>query len=122
MKFFLDENIPLALQTKLRNQGYECEHVITSDLRGCSDQRITEFLTKRGWTFITQDDDFFDLLVGEDVTVFLSRIPQELLIEERVARWTKAVAAYVENFSEADEDFYEITPEGDLIPIEEFES
>ena len=58
MRIFLDENFPLGLERRLKNDGYEAEHVITIGWRGASDARIRERLVDADLLFLTQDEDF----------------------------------------------------------------
>jgi predicted nuclease of predicted toxin-antitoxin system len=58
VKIFLDENFPLGLERRLKNDGYEAEHVITIGWRGASDVRIRERLGDPDLLFLTQDEDF----------------------------------------------------------------
>jgi predicted nuclease of predicted toxin-antitoxin system len=44
MRILLDENFPLALLWKLREAGYEVDHVIPLGLRGASDSAIIKRL------------------------------------------------------------------------------
>jgi predicted nuclease of predicted toxin-antitoxin system len=119
LKFFLDENFPLKFHKELTNRGYESRHVITDDLRGISNGELTELLTSDEYVFITHDDDFEQHLVDENVTMFLSRVPQELPIEERVTRWLRAVETYVDSYADGQYSFFEIEPDGSLVPWEQ---
>ena len=58
MKVLLDENFPLTLVHRLREDGHDAEHVITVGLRGASDERVAERLVEADLVFLTQDEDF----------------------------------------------------------------
>ena len=48
MRILLDENFPLALVRKLRDEGRDAEHIIALGLRGSPDSRILERLNSEG--------------------------------------------------------------------------
>lgn len=58
MNVFLDENFPLALVHRLRDDGHHVDHVITLGWRGASDARIAERLVDADLLFLTEDEDF----------------------------------------------------------------
>jgi len=116
MNFFLDENFPLQLQEDLQELGYNCEHVISEGKRGITDLKIVEYISNNNYIFFTNDDDFCNLISDTYIVLFLSRVPQELLIEERVRRWLNAVDDYFDNYSDDDYQIFVISSEGKLIP------
>jgi hypothetical protein len=48
LRFLLDENFPLALLRRLRESGYDAEHLITLGQRGLPDAAIQERLENVG--------------------------------------------------------------------------
>lgn len=55
MKFLLDENFPLPLYHRLRDKGYDAEHVIELGQRGVSDAILRERLAAEELVFLTND-------------------------------------------------------------------
>ena len=94
MKILLDENFPLALVRKLRDDGYEVEHIILLGLRGIPDSVILERLNAEPLLFLTQDQEFLDLPATRS-TIIVSRVTQSLPLKSRVEAWRKAVGEYL---------------------------
>ncbi len=46
MRLLLDENLPLALERRLREKGYEAEHLITLGHRGVRDSELSSRLQR----------------------------------------------------------------------------
>ena len=115
MKVFLDENFPLALVHRLREDGCVADHVITVGWRGASDALIAERLVDTELVFLTQDEDF---LFGRDLAavIVLSRVRQARPLAERIAIWREAI----HRLSERPEGRrFELLDDGSLIPWEE---
>jgi predicted nuclease of predicted toxin-antitoxin system len=60
MKILLDENFPLALVPRLREAGYEVEHVILLGLRGQPDSAIIKLLESEARLLLRQDQEFLE--------------------------------------------------------------
>lgn len=60
MKIKLDENLPMALATRLRGLGHDVETVREEGLEGKKDDRIWTSAQSEGRFLITQDLDFSD--------------------------------------------------------------
>jgi hypothetical protein len=80
VRVFLDENFPLTLVYRLRDDGHDAEPVITVGWRGASDARIAERLVETDLLFLTQDED---LLFARDLAavIVLSRVKQARPLE-----------------------------------------
>ena len=86
MRFLLDENFPLALLRRLRESGYDAEHLITLGQRGLPDSAIRQRLEREAdLVLMTQDGDFEDLAFPCLGIVIVSHVRQGLGISERVA-------------------------------------
>ena len=55
MRILLDENFPLALVRRLRDEGHDAEHIILLGLRGSPDSRILKRLNSEEVLFLTHD-------------------------------------------------------------------
>lgn len=62
MKLLLDENCHLKLASALESDGHEVLHIKISSLRGKSDVEILGKANAEGWTIITHDKDFAELI------------------------------------------------------------
>ncbi len=116
MQFFLDENFPLQLHYSLEESGYESEHVITERMRGIEDSKLAEYLAHEQYIFLTNDDDFLDLLSGKEVVLFISRVPQQLKIDTRIQLWLNATKEYLKKYKDSEYWFFVIYPEGTIKP------
>ena len=90
VRIFLDENFPLGLERRLKNDGNEVDHVITIGWRGASDARIAERLVDADLLFLTQNEDFL-FSKGPAAIIVLSRARQARPIRERIEIWRSAV-------------------------------
>lgn len=61
LNIVLDENIPLSLQTILRDIWYKVCHIGEISW-GISDKKVLDFCSKENSILITQDKDFWHLL------------------------------------------------------------
>jgi predicted nuclease of predicted toxin-antitoxin system len=57
MIILLDENFPLRLYTKLRQERYQVEHILLTH-RGIHDRELFTRLDEEELLFLTQDEDF----------------------------------------------------------------
>ncbi len=113
MKILLDENFPLALVEKLRDEGREVEHTILLGIRGTLDSVIRKRLSAEELLFLTCDQDFFDLPVTHSV-IMISRVAQSLPIAIRLDAWLSAIREY---FSRPwSEKLFEVFDDGKLHP------
>ncbi|HYB89685.1 MAG TPA: DUF5615 family PIN-like protein [Candidatus Binataceae bacterium] len=113
MKILLDENFPLALVRKLREEGREVEHIILLGLRGLPDIDIVERLTAEEILFLTHDEDFLDVPLTRSV-VILSRVSQTLPLRIRLDLWLQAIRAYFSR--QWSERRFEVHDDGKLLP------
>ena len=93
MKILLDENFPLALVAKLREEGREVDHIILMGLRGTPDSAIVDLLKSDEFLFLTSDNDF----LGPPITrsaIILSHVSQNLPLDIRVDLWLRAVREF----------------------------
>ncbi len=98
MRILLDENFPIQLYRRLREAGYEAEHIIALGLRGLSDDAIRQRLaTESDLLFLTQDTEFAELTSNTVATVMISRVPQAIPIARRVALWEQAIADFLQH-------------------------
>ena len=106
---------PLALVHRLRDDGFDAEHVITIGWRGASDDQIRGRLTDDEVLFLTQDEDF---LFTRDLaaTIMFSRVRQARPLIERLEIWRRAVRELVTNT--APERRFELLDDGSLVPWE----
>ena len=111
MKIVLDENFPLTLVHRLRDDGLDADHVITSGWRGASDDEIRRRLDA-DVLFLTQDEDF---LFARDLVavVMLSRVRQIRRLSERLEIWRRAVRELTT--STAPERRFELLDDGSLV-------
>ena len=115
MKLLLDENFPLALVWRLRDEGYEAEHLILMGLRGIPDTSLIDRLDAEEFLFLTQDQEFFDLRQTRSV-VIVSRVTQSLPIATRVEIWLVAVRQHFGR--DWTERLFEVSDDGYLRPWE----
>lgn len=71
MKFLIDNQLPGALASYLRNQGFDCEHVIDVGLAESSDADICRYAEIEGRIIITKDEDFFYLARRPKATIIV---------------------------------------------------
>ena len=83
MKTLLDENFPLGLVSRLREEGREVEHIILLGLRGAPDTSIIVRLDSEDLLFLTHDQEFLALRLTRS-PVIVSRVTQSLPIGERL--------------------------------------
>jgi len=60
MRILLDENFPLALLQRLREEGHQVDHIILLGLRGTPDRTIVDRLNAEDLLFLTHDQEFLD--------------------------------------------------------------
>ena len=95
MKVLLDENFPLALYHRLKQAGYDAEHIIVLGQRGVSDAAIRQRLAVEQLVLLTNDTEFEDLPVDYEAQVIISRVPQSLPTRRRVEVWFEALEGFV---------------------------
>jgi hypothetical protein len=113
MKILLDENFPLALVQKLRDEGHEVEHIILLGLRGAPDATIVARLNVEDTLFLTHDEDFLGVALSRS-GVIVSRVTQTLPLDQRLEIWARAIRQY---FSRTwSERVFEVYDDGRLVP------
>lgn len=96
MRILLDENFPVQLHRRLREVGYDAEHIIALGLRGLPDVEIRRRLAvEADLVFLTQDTEFAELPEATAATVMISRVPQAIPIAERVEVWLQAMGGFL---------------------------
>lgn len=93
MRILLDENFPLALVRRLREERREVDHIILLGLRGTPDAGIIDRLNSEDLLFLTHDQEFLALPFARS-PVIVSRVTQSLPISVRVAIWLNAIHDY----------------------------
>lgn len=93
MTILLDENFPLALVHRLRDEGHNAEHIILLGLRGSPDRGILERLNSEEVLFLTHDLEFLELPLTLS-TVIVSPVTRSLPIGARIDIWLKAIREY----------------------------
>jgi predicted nuclease of predicted toxin-antitoxin system len=61
VRFLIDNQLPSALASYLRRQGYDCEHVLEVGLAGSSDTALCEYAAANERVIISKDEDFLYL-------------------------------------------------------------
>ncbi len=82
MIIYVDENVPLKITTRLREEGYKVEYVT----RSVEDRDILETARKQKALLITSDKDFERLVLDERIPtagVILLRIATRIPVEHR---------------------------------------
>ncbi len=59
-RFVVDENLPQALASWLRSQGFWAEHIAQASLRGAPDDRVFRYAQQQGAILVTRDKGFGD--------------------------------------------------------------
>jgi hypothetical protein len=113
MKILLDENFPLALVPRLREERHDVEHIILLGLRGTPDSTIIARLNSEKLLFLTNDLEFLDLPATRSV-VIVSRVTQSLALTVRLETWLKAIREYVSR--KWSEKLFEVYDDGRLHP------
>ncbi len=76
MRILLDENFPLQLYRRLKEAGYDVEHIIALGLRGLPDEAIRlRLAVEADLIFLTHDTEFAELPADTAGTVVISRVP-----------------------------------------------
>lgn len=116
MKILLDENFPLPLYHRLREEGYDAEHVIALGQRGMPDSALRERLAAEELVFLTNDTEFESLAGDCRARVIISRLPQRLPTSLRVEIWLKALQAFVEQKPAG--KLFDLMPSGEIVAWE----
>jgi hypothetical protein len=109
----LDENFPLGLERRLKNAGYQTEHVITIGWRGASDARNCSRLGDADLLFLTQDEDFL-FIKGPLAIIVVSRVKQSRPLRERIDVWQSAVQFLTA--SPLTDRRFDLMDDGQLVP------
>ncbi len=113
MRILLDENFPLALLRRLREEGHQVDHIVLLGLRGTPDRTIVGRLNTEDLLFLTHDQEFLDLPLSRS-RVIVSRVTQSLPITERVEIWLMAIHEYLSR--DWRETLFEVFDDGRLRP------
>jgi predicted nuclease of predicted toxin-antitoxin system len=109
VRILLDENFPLRLVRRLREENYEVEHIILLGQRGTPDRTILDRLNSEEILFLTNDQEFLDLPLARS-PVIVSHVTQGLSIAVRVEIWVKAIQEYFSR--DWDERLFEVFDDG----------
>ena len=115
MKILLNENFPLALVPRLREEGRETEHLILLGMRGISDSVIIERLKAEDLLFLTNDREFLQRPPTRSA-IIISRVNQSLPIEIRIETWLKVIREYFAQ--NPGETLFEVFDDGNLRPCD----
>lgn len=116
MKFLLDENFPLPLYHRLREKGYDAEHVIELGQRGLPDSVLRERLAAEELVFLTNDAEFENIPADLRSQVIISRLPQRLPTARRVEIWLKALEQFAAR--KPAQRLFDLMPDGELLAWE----
>jgi predicted nuclease of predicted toxin-antitoxin system len=116
VKLLLDENFPLSLYRRLREKGYDAEHVIALGQRGVPDSVLRERLAKEALVFLTNDTEFEQLADDIRAQVIISRLPQRLPTAQRVDICMKALEAFLER--KPGGRLFDLMPSGEIVAWE----
>jgi predicted nuclease of predicted toxin-antitoxin system len=116
VKLLLDENLPLPLYHELRAAGYDVEHIIVLGQRGLPDAVIRQRLALEELVFLTQDTEFEDLPADYRAIVIISRVRQNLPIQQRVDIWFKAIQDFLT--PKPPGKLFELLETGEVMPWE----
>lgn len=116
MKILLDENFPLPLYHRLREKGYDAEHVIVLGQRGMPDSVLRQRLAAEELVFLTNDTEFEELAADCRAQVIISRLPQRLPTSQRVEIWLKALQAFFERKTAG--KLFDLMPNGEIVAWE----
>lgn len=61
MKFKLDENLPIDVAERMRQEGYDTATAIEQNLSGKSDSEVSSLCQREGRILVTLDTDFADI-------------------------------------------------------------
>lgn len=113
MKVLLDENFPLSLYHRLRETGFDAEHVIVLGKRGMPDSQLRQRLIDEELVFLTHDTEFESMVSADSRSqILISRVPQHLPTRQRVEIWLKALQSFASK--RPAERLFDIMPDGEL--------
>lgn len=116
MKILLDENFPLPLYKRLRQEGHDAEHIIALGRRGMSDAQLRQRLAHEALLFLTNDTEFEDVGIAWRAQVIISRLPQRLPIARRVEICFQALRRFLEQ--PPAEKLFDLMPDGQILAWE----
>jgi len=61
VKFLIDNQLPAALVSYLRNHGFDCQHVLEVGLDASPDSEVYRYAETEERIIVTKDEDFFYL-------------------------------------------------------------
>jgi predicted nuclease of predicted toxin-antitoxin system len=119
MKILLDENFPLALVQKLREEGREVDHIILLGLRAAPDADIIARINSDQCAFLTHDQEFLDLPLTRSA-IIISRVAQSLPLTLRLQARSNAIREYFSR--DWSERLFEVFDDGKLRPCRKIPS
>jgi predicted nuclease of predicted toxin-antitoxin system len=93
VRLLLDENFPLRLVRRLRQENFEVEHIILLGQRGAADRAILNRLDAEETLFLTNDQEFLEAPPTRS-PIIVSQVTQSLSIAARVEIWLRAIQEY----------------------------
>ncbi len=94
--FLVDENLPGSLARHLQGLGHEAVHAFDVKLQGGSDEALVAYASSHGLAIITCDKGLANLRrfpLGSHRGIIVSRLPDELLVDEKTSLIVKAIAS-----------------------------
>jgi len=116
VKILLDENFPLPLYKRLREAGYDAEHVIALGRRGMPDAELRDRLSREALIFLTNDTEFEAVGADWRAQVIISRLPQRLPIARRVEICFKALQTFMKQ--QPPQKLFDLMPDGEVVAWE----
>lgn len=114
MRILLDENFPLPLHHRLRDAGYEVDHIIVLGQRGLGDSAIRHRLESEDLLFLTNDTEFFAGSSRYHSVVIVSRVRQNRPLRDRVELWFQSLAHFVA--AKPSGTIFELLDTGEIVP------
>lgn len=114
MKILLDENFPLPLYHRLKTAGLDVEHIIVLGLRGIKDSELRKRLAREEIVLLTQDTEFEDIAADCRGQVIISRVRQNIPIQQRVEIWFNALQEFM--IRRRSEKVFDLFEDGGIFP------
>lgn len=114
MSILLDENFPVQLHNRLRQDGIDVEHIVLTQ-RGIPDARIRQRLASDATlVFLTNDTEFLDFDFKCRGAIVVSRVRQALPIQVRIEIWLRGLAAFLAERPQG--MLFELIEPGQIVP------
>ena len=85
-RFLVDENLPRELAGRLREAGYDADHVYSVGLRGALDEQIFRYAQEHGQVILTCDVGFGNVLhyAPPHAGIVVARLPDTVTTSRRL--------------------------------------